>query len=298
MRIEFWVTGAEEGIKLVHFLRRREVSLAQVRSLKYQPMGLEVNGEAARSSRVLKAGDAVALNLPQEERFSAQPQQLAVPVVYRSADALVLNKPAGMPTHPGPGRPGGTLANAVCGLAKQTGGERIFRPVDADTSGLALCAANAAAAPLLAKSLAKRYIALVEGTLQKGAGCIDAPLGPKPGSAVVQWVDAARGRPSVTDYEVLDAQNGHSLVAVRPRTGRTHQIRAHFAHIGHPLCGDVLYGGNAQMMGRHALHCAQVTFEELGGNRPGLRCPLPEDMEVALQVLGMKNSVEVIFEAG
>lgn len=297
--IGFTVEAREDGLRLGPFLRGRAVSLSVVRGLKYREDGLLVNGQRARTSLPLAAGDAVLLRLPDDEGLSARPEAFSrTMIVYQSQDALVVEKPAGMATHPDPGHHSGTLANAVSGLYQGQGLCRAFRPVgrlDTDTSGLALCAQNAAAAHLLGQSAQKLYLALAQGALVQEKGVIDAPLGPMPGSSVRQWV-CANGRPSQTHYRVLAACQEASLVAVAPKTGRTHQIRAHFAHLGHPLLGDALYGGGTGFLHRHALHCAGIRFTELGGNRPGLYSHLPPDMYAAARLLrldgGLSNRVE------
>ncbi len=297
MTIDFTVQPPEDGQRLSVFLRVRGVSLSVVRSLKYLPGGLCVNGAPARTSHTLCTGDAVALLLEEEEGYSALPQAVPLSFVYQSRDALVVDKPAGMATHPGPSHHGGTLANAVCGYHAGRGRAGIFRPVgrlDTGTSGLALCAGHAASAHLLAGTAEKMYLALVRGKLPTTAGLINAPLGPKPGSATRQWVSEA-GRPSVTEYHVLAVGGTASLVAALPKTGRTHQIRAHFAHLGHPLFGDALYGGPMELLPRHALHCAALRFCELCGNRPVLWCPPPPDMRAAMAHFGLHAAPNAVL---
>lgn len=296
--IGFTVDAQEDGMRLGPFLRGRAMSLSVVRGLKYREDGLLVNGQRARTSLPLAAGDAVLLRLPEDEGLSARPEVFSLGIVYQSRDALVVEKPAGMATHPDPSHHSHTLANAMSGLYQGQGLCRAFRPVgrlDTDTSGLALCAQNAAAAHLLGQSAQKLYLALAQGTLAQEEGLIDAPLGPMPGSGVRQWV-CADGRPSQTHYRVLAACPQASLVAVAPKTGRTHQIRAHLAHLGHPLLGDALYGGGTGFLHRHALHCAGMRFKELDGNRPALHSPLPPDMCAAARLLrldgGLSNWVE------
>lgn len=289
MDIRFTVTPGEAGMKLGAFLRRRDISLTLVRSQKYLPDGLLVNGERARTSLLLAAGDDVCLVLPKEEGFSAAPQDIPLDIVHESAHALVVNKPPGMVTHPTGRYHSETLANAFCGLMQKRGKASVFRPVgrlDADTSGLALCAMSAAAAPLLGKTAQKEYLALATGRMPLGAGTVEAGLAPVAGSAVLQRVDG-EGRPSRTEYTVVSACDAASLVRVWPRTGRTHQIRAHFAHLGHPLLGDALYGGDMERLSRHALHCGRLQFTELGGTVVRLACPPPGDMLAAMAALGL-----------
>ena len=140
--------------------------------------------------------------------------------------------------------------------------------IDKDTSGLVLAAKNAYAAPLLARNVKKRYDAIAEGELPLGEGVIDAPIGRQAESIIGRCV-TPEGKPSRTEYTILEADHGLSLAACVPVTGRTHQIRVHFASIGHPLAGDDLYGGSREKIGRQALHCASQTFRRASG----CRCP-------------------------
>ncbi len=276
-------------MKLSVFLRRKGISLARVRSLKYLPDGLTVNGAPARSNRQLQPGDVVALNLP-PEAASVRPEDGPLALVHEDADALVVNKPPGQVMHPSPSHHTGTLANLYCGLMARRGAPGAFRPVgrlDGDTSGLVLCAKHAAAAPQLFRSMRKGYLALAGGLLPVGTeAVIAAPLMGCEDSAIRQQVHPA-GKPSRTRYQVLAAGGAASLVAVWPETGRTHQIRVHFAHIGHPLLGDALYGGQAQHLSRHALHCAFLQFTPLDARPVAVSAPPPPDMLQAAVAAGI-----------
>ena len=202
-------------------------------------------------------------------------------IVYEDDDLLVLNKPAGIAVHPTLNYPDGTLANGWLYRLHQQGKDGIFRPVnriDKNTRGLVLCAQNAFAAPLLAGSARKCYLAIVEGTMPLGPGRIEAPIARR-GDSIIGRCVRADGKYSLTEYTVLAAGHGHSLVACIPRTGRTHQIRVHMAHIGHPLAGDSLYGGSDKMIARHALHCGIICFAHpLTAKIVRVESALPADM--------------------
>ncbi len=288
MNIEFDVMESEQGISLGSFLRKRQVSLRVIRSLKNVQNGLQINNKAAKTNAKLSADDKVTIKPLQETQPSVRPQDIPIQVVYRSMEALVVEKPIGMVTHPVPGYSSDTLANAVCGfLQRSTGNTGVFRPMgrlDKNTSGLALCALHPACSAVLGKSMQKTYMALVGGKLEEKNGVIKAPLCADVGSAVRQRVHKS-GKQSCTEYEVIWSTEKASLVKVRPLSGRTHQIRAHFAHLGHPLLGDDLYGGDMSMMKRHALHCAEMSFVELSGNKPCLRSLLPNDMKMVQTIL-------------
>lgn len=306
----FRVEEGEDGVRLSSFLRRRGLSVTLIRRVKYEEEGILAGHPPApllrsRTDRILHTGEEVQINLPVED-CPVPPQEgtdgPAFEIIYESPHALVLEKPAGLVMHPTRSHKDGTLANAFAALMARRGESRAFRPVgrlDGDTSGLVLCAMNPYAAPLLACSMKKSYLALVGGCMSGGEGEIDAPLAAAPGSAILQRVDPA-GRPSRTGYEVLAANEGASLLRVWPRTGRTHQIRAHMAHVGHPLLGDGLYGGDKTHMGRHALHCARLIFTQPGGLGPGtegggdisLVSPLPKDIRAALVATGLCQAFE------
>lgn len=141
-----------------------------------------------------------------------------------------------------------------------------------------LCAKNAFAAPLLAGSAHKCYLAIVQGTMPLGPGRVEAPIARR-GDSIIGRCVCADGKYSLTEYAVLAAGPGHSLLACWPRTGRTHQIRVHMSYIGHPLAGDTLYGGSDILLRRHALHCGILAFAHpLTGEPLRVECPLPEDM--------------------
>ena len=183
--------------------------------------------------------------------------------------------------------------------AAAQGRSTVFRPVnriDKDTSGLVLAARNSYAAPLLAQGVEKLYYAIVEGELPLGPGVIDAPIG-RQGDSIIGRCVTPEGKPSRTEYTILKAKNGLSLAACVPVTGRTHQIRVHFASLGHPLAGDDLYGGHRERVGRQALHCAKQTYTipaytpmpdgividwEAPRQRITVESPLPADLQALL----------------
>ncbi len=283
MVIEYRVEAEEEGLKLGAFLRRRGLSSTMLRRLKYLPEGLLAEGQPARTSRLLKSGEKICVTLPQEEAPLALAEEIPLELVYESRHALVLNKPAGLVMHPVRRHKSGTLANAFAYFMRGRA-PVAFRPVgrlDGDTTGLVLCAMNALAAPVLLGSMQKHYLALVGGRLETD-GMVDAPLGPAPGGTVLQQVQP-EGRPSRTHYRVLAHAPSWSLLALRLETGRTHQIRVHMAHIGHPLLGDSLYGGDCSFLRRHALHSAALRFCEPQGSAVYLTAPLPSDMHCVLE---------------
>ncbi len=290
--LAFTVPPAADGVRLDVFLRRQGVSMGLVRAVK-QAGGFWLGDVPVHTNARLRAGQTVTFALPPEHSGVA-PQPVPFAVLYRDEHAAVLDKPAGLAVHPTRDYPDRTLANGWLWQLQREGKSGVFRPVnrlDKNTSGLVLVALNAFAAPLLAKTAQKRYLAVAEGTMPLGPGTVDAPIARR-GDSIIGRCVAPDGKPSRTDYTVLAAAGGHSLVLCTPRTGRTHQIRVHFAHIGHPLAGDDLYGGHRERIGRHALHCAQLTFTPPlppGGAPVTVRSPLPADMAALCRACGLPD---------
>ncbi len=283
MRLCFEVSKEEAGIKLGPFLRRQGLSASLIRSLKYESEGLQVGTERAKTNRVLQNGETVCVQLPREEN-AVQAEEIPLEIVYEDEHVMVLNKPAGLVMHPTRSHKGGTLANGFAYLMNQRKNSVLFRPIgrlDANTSGLVLCAMNACVAPQLFSGLEKVYLALLEGVLLED-GCVSAPLMQRNDSAILQCVNPA-GKPSQTQYAVLAYNETSTFVALRPKTGRTHQIRVHMAHIGHPLLGDDLYGGTLREIRRHALHCAEISFYGFQKTKQCFVAQMPRDMKDILR---------------
>ena len=265
MRLYFTVPQSlqtQNGTLLRNFLRQCAVSTELARAVKFRGSGFFADGQPILANRRVYPGQVVSFELPPEQDGVAPQPEIAVNAVYEDAFAVVLEKPPHLAVHPTLNYPYDTLANGYAAWAAQQGHSPVFRPVnriDKDTSGLVLAAKNAYAAPLLAQNVEKLYYAIVEGELPLGAGVIDAPIGRQAESIIGRCV-TPDGKPSRTEYTILKAENGVSLAACVPVTGRTHQIRVHFASIGHPLAGDDLYGGSRERIGRQALHCVRQTF--------------------------------------
>ena len=303
MRLYFPVPENEQtcnGTLVRNFLRQCAVSADLARAVKFRGGGFFADGEPVLANRRVYPGQVVSFELPPEGDGVAPQPDIPVKAVYEDAFAVVLEKPPHLAVHPTLNYPGGTLANGYAAWAAQRGKSPVFRPVnriDKDTSGLVLAAKHAYAAPLLAQNVEKLYYAVVEGELPLGPGVIDAPIGRR-GDSIIGRCVTPQGKPSRTEYTILKAERGLSLAACVPVTGRTHQIRVHFASIGHPLAGDDLYGGSRERIGRQALHCACQTFRvpeytelpdgiriEVPVNAANTRAvtvesPLPEDMAV------------------
>ena len=262
MKLYFKVPPEADGMLLRGFLRKCSVSTDLSRAVKFRGNGFFADGAPILANRRVEAGQVISFELPPEGESVVPQNDIPVDVVYEDAFALVVEKPPHLAVHPTLNYPLDTLANGYAAWALRQGRSPVFRPVnriDKDTSGLVLAARNTYAAPLLAENVQKLYYAIVEGKLPLGPGVIDAPIGRR-GDSIIGRCVTPEGKPSRTEYTILKVQNGLSLAACVPVTGRTHQIRVHFASIGHPLAGDDLYGGRRDRIGRQALHCAKQTF--------------------------------------
>lgn len=223
----------------------------------------------------MRFGDVIELHLPEVPSVVANAVR-SVPICFETADFVVYQKPPDLPVHPSQNHYTDTLGNCFCaaypGLA--------CRPVnrlDRNTSGLCVFAKSAYAANQLQYHLQKRYYAVVEGVLT-GSGTVSAPIAREQESIIIRCV-RADGKPAVTHYRALQHNDKYTLLQLRLETGRTHQIRVHMAHIGHPLAGDTLYGGRTDAIDRQALHCGRLILplaQQTGTVTVG--AALPEDM--------------------
>ncbi len=287
----------EGGERLDSFLARRCPDLSRSRIQALTADGcVTVDGGAAKPAARLREGQTVSLVVPPPAPSRLTPQAMDLDVAYEDADLLVIDKPAGLVTHPAPGHPDHTLANAVlahCPDLEGVGGE--IRPglvhrLDRDTSGLIVVAKNDAAQAGLSgqfkeRTVSKAYLAVVTGYPEPERATIDAPIGRHPRSRTRMAV-VSTGREAVTEYDVLRRMRGYSLVETRPRTGRTHQIRVHLASVGHPVAGDAVYGRTAPGLDRHFLHAHRLAFSHpRTGKRLALESPLPSDLRAWLEAM-------------
>ncbi|MBR2700315.1 MAG: RluA family pseudouridine synthase [Clostridia bacterium] len=271
----------DAGRKVKYFVRGdMGVSYHQFAALKAKG-GLTVNGAAARANDLLRPGDVVAVRLYEPERMGVAPDPTPVDIVYEDEDILIIDKPALLACQCSAKQDGMTLENR---LAHRFPG-MVFRPLnrlDRGTSGLMAAAKHAHAAQALQRQLhtdrfVREYLAVAEGRMT-GEGVIDAPIAKEAAATVRRVVDRENGRPAVTRYRVEQAGDGCSLVRLRLETGRTHQIRVHLAHMGHPVVGDFLYGReDARLPGRFALHSTYIRLTHpVTGEIIERVSPLPE----------------------
>ena len=241
-----------------------------------------VNGiPAIAAHTMLRTGDMVSYELPIVS--SVTPERLPLAIVYEDTDLLIIDKPAGQLVHPTTKEAHGTVANAVLGLYEERGTRLDFHPchrLDRNTTGLLLIAKHPEIQYQIAKqdTLAREYLALIEGMLTPTEGTIDAPIARALSSIILRHV-SPDGKPARTHYQTEWTNAHHSLLRLHLETGRTHQIRVHLAHLGHPLLGDDLYGGSTALMSRHALHSTRLTLTHPRTRKCfTITSPLPDDM--------------------
>ena len=264
---------------------------------------LTLDGRAIKSNTVLDGGTRLELDIPEQRTNEIGAEDVRLEIVYEDPDLLIVNKPAGLVTHPAPGQTSGTLVNALLGrggieaYGTVAGVDRpgIVHRLDRDTSGLIVIARNDRAqatlmAQLKARRVKKTYLALVYGAVPAGNGRIEAPIGRDP-RHFSRMAVIASGRPSVTGYRVRERFPGWTLLEVDLQTGRTHQIRVHLASIGHAVAGDPVYAtGVARSgpdgLGRLFLHSWRLEFAAVDGDRVvRAEAPLPAELEAVLDQL-------------
>lgn len=240
----------------------------------------------------MQAGDKVEIVIPPTLPSPLAPEAIPLKILYEDNDLLVVDKPAGMTVHPAPGHYNHTLVNAVLAhLPDLTAGEStrpgIVHRLDKDTSGLIIVAKNEAAHMKLAdqfksRTVTKVYRALVHGHLSPAEGIIEAGIGRDPRNRKRMAV-VTRGREARTEYQVIQYLDNYTLLEVRPRTGRTHQIRVHLAAIGFPVVGDATYGARSKHISRQFLHASKLGFRLPSTSEyREFESPLPEDLSKAL----------------
>jgi 23S rRNA pseudouridine1911/1915/1917 synthase len=256
---------------------------------------VKVNGKPARPRDLVRGGDAIEWREPEITKIDAEPEPMDLEILFEDDDLLVINKPAGLVVHPGAGHQTHTLVNALLAHCKNLSGiggkERpgIVHRLDKETSGALVIAKNDATHRDLSKQFADRttgkvYLALVAGTPRKSSGIIDAPIARHPVHRKKMSVAQRAGRAAKTEYRVLRSSDTGSLVECTIHSGRTHQIRIHLHHLGHPVLGDKLYGGKRTgNFPRQMLHAWKLSFRHpRTGETMTFTAPIPEDLETVL----------------
>lgn len=299
----FTVTEKHIGKRLDIFIAHYEpaVSRTRIQALLRDGLAL-VNGSIEKPGYKTKLGDIIALELPEKKVYEVLPEPIPLSGIYEDSHIIVLNKPPGLVVHPAPGNYTGTLVNALLyhygSLPSRGGGTQgkeqeragIVHRLDKDTSGVIVIARTTEALSSLSaqfknRTVKKRYLALVVGIIRKGSGTIDAPLGRHVKERKKISVQTEKAREAVTMFKVKERYKNATLVEVEIKTGRTHQIRVHMAHIGHPVLGDRVYGGakaarlNDDVISRQMLHAASLSILHPDTGHPmTFTAPPPQDM--------------------
>lgn len=283
-------------VKLKEYLRKEaELSGRFIKSAAMEGR-LCVNGKKARLNFVLSLGDVISLKIEKEETQDIEPEKMDIEVIYEDEYVIVVNKKAGIVVHPAKCYQSGTLANGLLYYFKEKGENCIVRLVsrlDMDTTGLILIAKSQFSHMALSRDMSKEsfkkgYYAIIHGNLEKKEGTVDAPIYRDciDGLNAIKRTVDERGQRSITHYEVIESHPQGDLIKLMLETGRTHQIRVHMNHIGHPLFGDPLYGIEEEdkYITRQALHAYKLEFPHpKSGEIIKLQIGIPEDMKMVME---------------
>ncbi len=261
-KLRYTITDAYSSRKVLDFLKHLGFSHRLITKLKQSPDGILLNGEHARTIDLMKGGDVLEINLPEDKKESISiPVKMPLDIIYEDDDILVLNKPPMLAVHESHNHLGDTLSNAVAFHLQKEGKPSVFRAVgrlDKGTSGLMVCALNRYAAARLSGKIYKEYFAIATGVFE-GEGTIDAPIYRPDPILTLRTVDE-RGERAVTHWKAVKSDGENTLLRIHLETGRTHQIRVHFASLGAPLVGDTMYGKPDKRICHQALHCCKCKF--------------------------------------
>jgi len=300
--LEFIVSAQEKGERLDRFVSRK-AGVTRMTAQRFISSGaVKVDGRQLHKNHLVRPGESVEITLLEPEEPGPSPQNIPLSIIYQDADLVVVNKPPGLVVHPGAGHGNGTLVNALLYAVDDLSGiGGVLRPgivhrLDRDTSGLLVVAKNDMSHVRLQKmvqdrTLKRYYYALVHGVPATRLGTVDAPIGRDVKDRKRMAVTAVAARAAVTNFEVDRDFGDCALLKVELVTGRTHQIRVHLAHIGHPVAGDRDYGLRGKLEGtlelnRQFLHAYRLTFPHPAhGEVLDFEVPLPEDLENALSRL-------------
>ena len=271
------------GERLDAFLARCAEGLSRSAAQKLIEEGaVKRNGKPGKKNDKLNVGDVIEYAIPEAKPVDIQPTEMALDIVYEDEDLLVINKPKGLVVHPAAGHQDDTLVNGLLyALGEDLSGINgelrpgIVHRIDKDTSGLLAVAKNDLAHTMLASqlkdhSMARTYEAIVCGSFREDSGTVDAPIGRHPSDRKKMCVTERNSKPAVTHWEVVARYRGYTHIRCKLETGRTHQIRVHMAHIGHPILGDLVYGRKKPELGlsSQCLHAGALCFQHPRDGRP------------------------------
>jgi 23S rRNA pseudouridine1911/1915/1917 synthase len=298
---KFVVPKEHARIRIDRYLVRALPELSRSRIQQLIRAGfVRLNGATTRPHQVVRTGDQIEVTQPPPEKIETQPEAIPLEVLFEDDDLIVINKPAGMTVHPGAGHREHTLVNALlhhCPTLSGIGGKErpgIVHRLDKETSGCLVTAKNDIAHRELSKQFAARtvekiYLALVAGKLRKQTGIIEEKIGRHPVHRQRMSVASPRGRAARTEYRVLRSSEEASLLECRLHSGRTHQVRVHLHHLGHPVLGDNLYAPRfAKNFPRQMLHAWKLGFRHpRTGEWKNFEAPLPDDFKQAIGLTGL-----------
>lgn len=282
----FIVDKEHEGLKLGKYLRDKLMMSRNGLVKVKQSDSLKVNGCYVHTDKILKAGDKVEFNFPDQDSENILPEYMDLDIVYEDDYMIVVNKKSGILIHPARNHYMGTLANGIMYHLMEEGRNITIRPVnrlDRNTSGLVLFAKSSHVQHLISldgfkDKIVKEYLAIAQGIVEPDSGTIDAPIAIER----VNWIKRMvreDGNRSITHFQVIERYMDYTLLNIILETGRTHQIRVHMAHLGHPLLGDDLYGGSQEKIERQALHAHNIKMlHPITHSNLKLTAEIPEDM--------------------
>ena len=261
---------------------------------------VQLNNVTTRPRQIVRSGDKIELIEPPLEKIETRPEPIPLEILFEDDDLIVINKAAGLTVHPGAGHREHTLVNALlshCATLSGIGGKErpgIVHRLDKETSGCLVAAKNDVAHRELSKQFAARtvekiYLALVAGKLRKATGIIEEKIGRHPLHRQRMSVTSSRGRTAKTEYRVIRSSDQASLIECRLHSGRTHQIRVHLHHLGHPVLGDKIYAPKVtKNYPRQMLHAWKLGFRHpRSGERKTFAAPLPDDFDQAIATVGL-----------
>ena len=295
--IDFVVSENDAKLRLDQFLAKRLPEYSRSRLQQLIRSGfVQLNERSARPRQIVRGGDKIDLIEPPLEKIDVRPEPIPLEILFEDDDLIVINKPAGLTVHPGAGQRDHTLVNALlshCATLSGIGGKErpgIVHRLDKETSGCLVVAKNDMAHRELSKQFAARtvekiYLALVAGKLRKPAGVIEEKIGRHPVHRQRMQVTSVRGRTAKTEYRVIRSRDQASLIECRLHSGRTHQIRVHLHHLGHPVVGDKIYAPRfAKNFARQMLHAWKLGFRHpRTGEWKHFEAPLPADFATAIK---------------
>jgi 23S rRNA pseudouridine1911/1915/1917 synthase len=304
MKLELTVEKISRGSRIDRYLANALPQFSRTRLQQLIRAGLvRLNGNATRTSEILRNGDHIELFEPPAEKTENEPEPIPLDILFEDEDLIVINKPAGLVVHPGAGQRSHTLVNALlyyCPNLSGIGGKErpgIVHRLDKETSGCLVVAKNdqthrGLSLQFAGRTVEKVYLVLAVGKLDKGSGVIEADIGRHAVHRQRMTIARARGRTAKTEYRVIRSSDNASLVECRLHSGRTHQIRVHLHHLGHPVLGDKVYAPKfAKNFPRQMLHAWKLGFEHPRTQEwKNFEVPLPEDFTAALRSVGIPSS--------